>query len=192
MSRNDDLKDLGNLPRETAPPPEIEERVVSALRREGLLGRARKRAPRGTRRRLATAASILVAALGGWVARGWADAAPPPPEGTREFLVLLSEPEALETTKSTAELVDEYRRWAGELASEGLLVSARRLTEGGVSLAAGLAAPAALSPQASQSQATGYFVIRAESLAGAVERVEDCPHLRYGGAISVREVARDG
>lgn len=191
MTRNDDLKDLGNLPRESDPPPEVEERVVAALRDEGLIGRAREPRARTPGLRFAMAATVVMAALGGWMARGLADSAPLPPEGTREYLVLLSEPEGLDTTKSGPELVDEYRQWGGRLGREGRLVTARRLLDGGRRLTDGSAAPVALSVHTSQSQATGFFLIRAESWEQAADLVQDSPHLRYGGVISLREVAVD-
>jgi hypothetical protein len=34
---------------------------------------------------------------------------------------------------------------------------------------------------------TGYTIISADSLAAAVEKVEDHPHLKYGGQVSVHE-----
>ncbi len=189
MSRNDELTDLGNLPREFEPPTELEERVVAALREDGLIEESRRPPARSVRLRWAMAAAFVVAALGGWVARGLVDSAPAPPVGTREYLLLLTEPSGLATDKSLAELVSEYREWGRRMGEEGRLVAARRLLEGGRRLSGDGADVMPLSAKASQLEATGFFLVRADSWEDAVALAKDGPHLVYGGEISLREVA---
>lgn len=194
LDEQDDLKALGNLPRKTEPPPELEEKVVAALRQRDLIA-ASSGAAADTRSgrwgRWPLAAALLIAALGGWIGRGLVPSAEPRSERGREFLVLLSEPNGLRTTKSTPELVGEYGRWASDLADAGRLVSGRHLAEGGRRLSTG-ANGLTLSEGDQPVLATGFFLIRADSWDEAVDLVDDCPHLAYGGEISLRQIARDG
>jgi hypothetical protein len=154
------------------------------------------------------AAGLVLAALGGWVARDVVGTPPPPgtpppvaePAG-REYLLLLTEPDGLDIDRPLTELVAEYRGWAGELAAEDRMVTGRRLEHGARRLApgseppasgiAGSPAPPAVATVAPADAATGFFLVRATSLDEAVDLAAGCPHLRYGGRITVSEVARD-
>jgi hypothetical protein len=80
------------------------------------------------------------------------------------------------------------------LAGRGRLVTAARLSGDGRLLASPApgAAIAAADTAATANPVTGFFVIRAAGLAEAVEIARGCPHLAYGGEISVRPVARPG
>ena len=106
-------------------------------------------------------------------------------------MLLLAVSSGTATTESQRELVAEYREWALGLVRDGHLVSAARLRQGGVRLAADAGGELQRSDEAAWTQATGYFVVRASSREEAVALVADCPHLAYGGEVSVREVARD-
>lgn len=195
MSSKDDrdLDELRSLPRTAAPPPAIEERVIGALRARRLIverpaSRPRLR-DRPHMRGLALAASLVIAVLAGWLARGlYEPAATPFPARERQYLVLLSEPSGLATEKPIPELVAEYRDWALALAERGHLVSGARLEHHGVRLASDRGGDI-YRRDADWRQATGYFVIRASSYDQAAALVADCPHLAYGGEISLRQLA---
>jgi hypothetical protein len=177
---------LGELPREIRPRPELEERVVAKLRERGLIGHVlSRRSPW----RLA-AAACLVGLLAGWLAHGLAARTPvplPTPESSGErFLLLLSEPTPLATSKPASSLVAEYAAWARRLAAEGRLVAAERLLDGGRSLPP--SAPELPSPGGADP-VTGFFLVNAAGWDEALALASTCPHLAYGGRITVRQVA---
>ena len=185
---DNDLDELRQLAQEVEPPTEVEERVVAALKHEGLIDESRS----GTaswRSRMAIAASLLVAVLGGWFARGAIDRAPTP-VAVQEYLLVLSEPHGLATDKPTEQLVAEYADWARGLAREGRLVSARRLGRKTRGLRLASAGDLETTTSWEPHLATGFFLVRADSLEEAAELASDCPHLGYGGEIRVTEVAR--
>lgn len=193
---------LRELPRQTSPPPELEERVVAELRERGLLApsTARATAPPATRlptRRQAhllagrlAAAVGLVGLLAGWWAHALVARTPAPfasaDRGGERFLLLLSEPNGLATSRPTAALVAEYAAWAHQLESEGRLVAAERLLDGGRSL------PRSTSEALAKDDAsavTGFFVVEAAGWDEALKLAASCPHLAYGGRITVRQAA---
>ena len=184
----DDLETLRAAARDVDPPPEVEDRVVAALRERSLIGTSGPSTGPSRGPRWAMAAALVVGVLGGWVARGVASGEGGE-GGARAYLVALTEPDGLRTEKSVSELVDEYRRWAGGLRDDGHLVAGRRLLPGGRHLSG---ASTAAAPDPPASPPTGFFLIRAETWDEAEGLLSDCPHLAYGGDISLWEVARDG
>jgi hypothetical protein len=186
-----ELPELDALPSEMEPPPEIEERVVSVLKQRGLIGASRGPSHRAPWWQLAAAA--LIAATLTWFGRGLIEPTAPPADAPviaqQEYLLLLNEPEALQTTKPEAELVEEYRAWAIDLAGQGRLIDTGKLAPRGETLrptlTAGTRAPTS-TPTEDLDTISGYFLVRANSWDEALELARTCPHLAYGGEISVR------
>ena len=83
FDEHDDLKDLRGLKREAEPPRELEERVVAALRERELIASAPSAGGAGGRSYWAVAAAVVIAALGGWVARGVMGTVPTPSDAGR-------------------------------------------------------------------------------------------------------------
>jgi len=189
---DDDLQELNQLAHAEAPPPDLEDRVVAALHERSLVNTRGNRGATATGKHWQVAAAVLLAAVGGWIARGFAATDASPVERGREYLVLFAEPHPLVTSKSTEELVVEYRDWGLGLAERGHLVTGRRLLSEGVRLSTRRDGSVSERPEGSLAEATGFFLIRAESQRDAIDLVSDTPHLDYGGEISLREVARDG
>jgi len=189
-SRGPDLpQQLGDLPTETEVPPDLEERTVRRLRARGLLaepGRARQH--RATTTPWWALAACLAGALGGWLARGYGTSiAPHPggdPAGGQRFVLLLSEITPLETAKSRSELVAEYRGWAQHLARQGRLVAAERLIAGARRLGR-----VGEGPETGVEAVTGLFLVVADDWGEALAVASSCPHLAYGGGITVRRAA---
>ena len=197
FDENDDLRELRELPREVEPPADLEDRLVASLRDRGLIEDSALPVESGRRvgaggARWAMAAGLMIAALGGWVGRGLMDAAPTSKVGSKEYLVLFAEPNGLQTTKSIPELVEEYSQWGADLGAQGRMVAGRRLEDGSRRLLTDSAGEIATSSEDPLVEATGFFLIRADSWDEAVDLMADSPHLAYGGEISLREVARDG
>jgi len=178
-----ELTELDALSPEMEPSPEVEERLVGALRKRGLLADSPLR-PISAWWQLA--AVVLIAATVGWVGRGLIEPPGLQPTTGREFLLILSEPEALRTTKPEAELVEEYRGWASKLSRQGGLVHSGKLVSGGHLLTSSVETRQPLVTDGGLDTVTGYFQVRAGSWDEALELARTCPHLAYGGEISVR------
>jgi hypothetical protein len=180
---------LGRLVREKAPPPDLEERVVGALKSAGLL-RTRRRsvwssgAPRAA---LAVAASLLFFVLGALAGARWVSE--PEQSGAPQFMLVLrsapgrSEPLA---TDEVTRRVREYGDWAGRLRQQGVRVEGERLARE----ARFLRGATASENNPGAEVIAGYFLIEARDYEQAVQLAEGCPHLKYGGTIEVRQIAR--
>lgn len=174
----DERRRLDALPRELAPPAQLEDRVAQALRDRGGLGPSRPWTLRGTVA-VAAALVLLVAGFGAGRVTHPADALPAPPH----YLLLLYEGPGFDPDgRSEAELVQEYRDWAGRLAGQGRLIEARKLA--GVEHRLG---PATVVEASTQSLG-GFFLVAARDDTHALEIARDSPHARYGGTIVVRPV----
>lgn len=184
----DELRELEKLPSEVEPPAALEEKLVGVLKREGLI----EAPPAKGLSPWLMAAACLVAALIGWTARGFQPAATGAVAEGASFLILLSEPEPLQTSKPMAELVAEYGAWAGGLAEENRLLAAGHLTPERMRLSSiRRPSPGELS-ELDLDTLTGFFVVRADSLAQAAKIAETSPHIGYGGEIAVRAIAPPG
>jgi hypothetical protein len=106
-------------------------------------------------------------------------------------MLLLYEDDSFEAPAPGAEqaYVEEYSRWAAELARRGELVSGAELLPGGALLGPGAAdASSAEVDGKGAGRLTGYFMVRAPTLARAVEIAATCPHLTHRGRIAIRPV----
>jgi hypothetical protein len=74
---------------------------------------------------------------------------------------------------------EEYRSWAIELRRRGHLVRAERLGSETRTLG---------SRQTGATDTSGFFLIRAATIAEATALARECPHLRHGGTVTVRSV----
>lgn len=174
------------LPTELSPRPEVEERIVAALSARGLIRTSWTRSRFAAR--LATVAAGLALVAAGFAAgRGSAGRATSPSAEPRFALFLLRGSESLpENPREEAGRVDEYRSWARGLAGAGRFVSGEKLEDRGEAL--GVAAGAVASPP--EDEVRGFFVISAENFEDALAIARQCPHLRHGGRILVRPIAR--
>lgn len=177
-------KAMAALPKQRDPGPEVEDRIVEALRARGLV-RARRRP--GAWLPFAAAAAGLLLALGGY-AVGRASSTPAEPSAPRFVLLLLRGEERLPDDAShEAGRVAEYREWARGLARGGRYVSGEKLEDRGERLVSA-SGPAGEAVPTSE-ELRGFFIISAASFEDALSVARRCPHLRYGGAILVRPIA---
>jgi hypothetical protein len=169
------------LPRTTALPAGLEERVAAAVGR----GEARRAGP-GPLRWLAAAGLAGVFFTLGYAASRIHPAPLIAPQGAR-YLLLLRETAEFRppADRAGSALVAEYRTWARELRRRGALELGEQLADDGALLAA---ESAAAPPPADGGKIVGLFVVRAPSLAGALAMAKSCPHMRYGGRIEVRPI----
>jgi len=88
---------------------------------------------------------------------------------------------AAREAEEEAARVEEYSSWARAQAGSGSLLAGEKLKDE----ERVLSAPGA---HEGPTRATGYFVVAAPDLEGAVAVARTCPHLRHGGGIVVRPI----
>jgi len=167
---------LRALERDVPPPPELEERIATALSREGLLRRPRRAAP-------VAAAAVLFAAglaVGLLVARPRAAA----PSGARYVMLLESPADERSTGVQEDVRVTAIVDWARRQRAAGTKLSGEKLTDGGYAVtAAGVealpAAPYVLG---------GYFIVSARDDEEATRIAASHPLVRWGGRILLRRI----
>ena len=180
---------LKELPRELSPGPELEERIVAALARRGLVAPSspfRRPAARGARALAALAAGILLVAAGVWIGRALpVRSAHAAAEASPRFVLFLLRGAESDRAEDESARVAEYRAWAREIAASGRAVAGEKLDDRAERVGAPDEAPAA--PPGEEIR--GYFVISAPSLDDAIAVARGCPHLKHGGRIVVRPIA---
>jgi hypothetical protein len=144
----------------------LEERTLAALRDAGLLR------PRRNWTALSIAAAVVVGFLAGALTPGLQR----PPE--REFLLLLRGDAGATTAAAVQERVREYRDWASRVDAP---IDGEKLVETATILG---------NARDRGDRIGGFFRVAAPSLEEARAIASSCPHLRHGGWIEVREIAR--
>lgn len=116
-----------------------------------------------------------------------------------QFLLLLHESPTDSDELSPGEIqkiIEEYGRWRDELEAKGRLVGSHKLCDdGGKHVVADNGQLRITDGPFSESKEVvgGYFMIEAETYEEAIEISRDCPHLRFGGRIEIRQIdALDG
>lgn len=169
------LAALRGLPREVAPPLELEGTTVSALRRAGLLRRRRE-----PRLWLVAAGLVLAAFSAGQLTAGRFSSAPLLPT---HALVLYGGSTGGDSAGHAVRAA-EYGAWAGARHADGVVVGGEAFGEGGA-LIASTAGEVSTAPT---DAPVGFFLVRAPSADAATRLARECPHLKYGGRIVVRAI----
>ncbi|HJU76237.1 MAG TPA: hypothetical protein VJ717_21025 [Gemmatimonadaceae bacterium] len=169
----DALDELRELPREVAPDAKVQDRVIGALRAEGLLR------PPAVRRSvipwlLAAGVAVVAFGLGTIVGSSSGEAA-----SDATFALMLYGGRTGSDSLEHAQRAAEYRQWAGATHATGRVI-------GGEALGDSVRAFGA--PVQASGDLVGYFLIIAPDRAAAVRLASGCPHIRYGGTVVVREV----
>jgi hypothetical protein len=168
---------LAALDAAETPPPELESRVVAALRERGLIRAGRPRAPWRS-----IAAAIAALAIGIGVGRATARAGRSAATPARTFVLLLYPGAGLDPAPGAEQdRVEEYGLWARGLAAQGRMVLGEKLKDGARLFGSE-------PPDASPGALQGFFLIRAETLEEAEGIARTCPHRGRGGTIALREV----
>jgi hypothetical protein len=190
MNSDDRDSNLLRLPNEIEPPPGVEDRLVSELRRRGHLRAPRRFSPAWTR---AAAAALLLVVFGSGFALG-VSANPfgaPSPSSERShgsrYLLLLSSGETSGDAAAAEARAGEYAAWARELGGRGQLVAADELSD--VEWTLDGETPAEFHSGAPTTQRpNGFFLLRARDDVEARAIAASCPHLRHGGQLSLRPI----
>ncbi len=171
------LDELASIAKEMAPPPELEHRVATALRKESLLR------PQPVSWAWRTAAALVLVTGGIVVGRLTAPASGaaivPPQSSTPRFLLMLTDGD---TSGDDVERAARYRSWASEQRSAGRAITGERLAP------TGLAVVRAGSGPVVTPDVQGYFVVSAASIEDAATVARSSPHVQSGGMIIVRPI----
>lgn len=115
-----------------------------------------------------------------------------------EFILLLHETPADFASVSPDEIqaiIQEYTAWRDKIAKEGRYAGSNKLKdEGGRHLSSHNNQFRVVDgPYAEAKEIMGgYFIIKATGYDEAVEIAKNCPHLKYGGWIELREIEQLG
>lgn len=185
----DRLAIFDGLPPEEEPSPALEQRVVAALREQGLLrppGRL-KVVPR-LAAALAAGAVLLAAGwlagsiLGGTIPSPGAAPSTAIPQPTHALLLHAGDGyRAAPTPAAARRRVDEYRAWARHESRAGRLTGGYKLVHDAEVVSAG-------GGSSSAGDIQGLFLIVAQDMNAAVAVARGCPHVLYGGAVEVRAI----
>lgn len=110
------------------------------------------------------------------------------------FLLLLHEAPADFSGVSAEEIqgiIAEYSAWRDDLIARNLFVGGQKLKdEGGRNLTANKGNVQVVDGPYSEAKEVlgGFFMIEADDYDGAVAISKECPHLKYGGRIELREI----
>lgn len=170
------LDEVRDLPREVMPNRDLEERTVAALRARALV--RERRMPWALRPAgWLLAATFVVAAFVAGFAAGRLRSVSPPPEASFA-LMLYGEIGGDSATQMQRAL--EYGRWARAAHEGGRVLGGEAL--GGHVSDVGAAAVAG------GDELVGFFLIQATDRQAAARMAADCPHVKYGGRVVVREI----
>ncbi|HVR08608.1 MAG TPA: hypothetical protein VMW75_11220 [Thermoanaerobaculia bacterium] len=171
--------ELAALLRQSAPPKDLERRVIGRLVTAGLIGR--RRAPVAHRSWL-LAAGLALLAVGFGLGRWQAPSSNSGP--MHRYLLLMHEDASFRPNRPPAALRAEVGRWARRLERAGELVEGDRL-----GLQGHLVTPSGQETGLAPGDViSGFFVIRAVSDERALAIALTCPHLAFGGHIELRRI----
>jgi hypothetical protein len=180
-------RELARLPRELAPPPGLEARVVAALRERGWLAAVRPR-PIPWRLGGAVAAGLALLVAGIWLGRQGANGGHPP--AAPSYLLMLRPGADFNRERlSDARMTDETVLWARTVLGVRRYVISNKLEMGGWVVTPSRVA--GLSPVDLRDAPDGFFLIRAASDREALGIARSCPFLKWGGRIEVRRIHPD-
>lgn len=190
MQSPEEARRFAALPRERAPADSLENRIVSTLKSKGLI-RMTTSTRFWTLPRLAGALSAAVVLLaigfgmGRWQSRPAHDRA----EQSMFVLFLYHSPAMAPGDSSRAV---EYSNWAKSIRQSQRTISGEKLEDGGRVLRREQGQVAIRDGYLTdeKNMLGGYFLIQAANYEEAAKIAASCPHLKHGGVIELRQIAR--
>jgi hypothetical protein len=177
-----DRQDVSDLP------PALEDRLIRALREEGLVN-SRLSAFRAARRLATFAVAMSLAAGTGWFigGRGSAVEAAAPPASQLYALLIYSDDRyhPITSAAGASARAREYGDWGRDRQYRDPGSGVRFLE--GMRLGGAAAVLGAETPPEG-SQPAGFFLVQASDESRAVDEARTHPHLKYGGVLVVRRV----
>lgn len=115
----------------------------------------------------------------------------PPANSVSVFILLLHEDVGFKNLPDKAAQVQEHRVWADNLGKAGQLVDAARIKDDGMTSGSKNTRKITAAELPGKGMGVArYFIIRAADAMEASKIASTCPHIRYGGVVSVRELER--
>ncbi len=176
------------LQRERMPPVALEEKTISALKARGLLHAESTATGRGWPKFAVAMSAAAACLLLGFVLGRWRPAPATPHAASSLFVLFLYGGDSESVHEESH--VQEYSAWIQSIAQAGRLANGEKLKASGRVLRKidGQLQLHDLPRANSAGMLGGYFIIAAENYEEALKIAADCPHLKYGGAIELREV----
>jgi hypothetical protein len=180
------------LDRKKIPPHFLEERIVHALKEANLIR------PRVTWRTSAIKIGSAVAASVALLIIGltfgvWWKSIPATNQKLPEFMLVLQASPQESPNRSAEDVlrsVREYSAWAATIRKQGVLVDGEKLTNDGRILTMIDGRPVVYDApnDPKKGRIAGYFLIHALDYQQAETIAKDCPHLKTGGTIELRQI----
>jgi hypothetical protein len=161
------------------PPSYLEDKVVDALKKEGLI---KKKYTMNVyiRYAAAIAASVIIFFIGNIVGKqAGQTAAIDPANG---YIMILKEDAGFQPG-DPMEMFEEYAKWMNDLAAKGVKITGQELKNEALEVTA---TNTTSLDGSNGRKTTGYFVIETASEEEALAVVKDNPHLKYGGIIELK------
>lgn len=182
---------FAKLSKERQPPRRVEIGTIAALKEEDLIRASWfERHSRPLAIGTAVFASLAFFAIGILLGLRWQTTSSSLISMEPEFVLLLRNSAQPATPNEESQRVKEYSSWAGNIRAQGQLREGEKLNDEARLLEMrgdSLAVTQAMTDTA-QNAVAGFFVIRASDYEHAVEIAKSCPHLKYGGAIEIRQI----
>ena len=111
-----------------------------------------------------------------------------------QFLLFLLDPTTDDSTMSPEQIqaiINEYHAWSQKMGEAGKLVGGEKLKNDGGKILTGWESELSITdgPLAEVKEVIGgFFLVEASDYEEALALSMDCPHLKFGGTIEVREV----
>jgi hypothetical protein len=186
--RAEERKTFAALRRVHMPPPELEEKIVLALRGQGLVHLTPGFRIWTLPRAAGALATVMLFGVLGFGLGKWQSNTPEIAAGQSLFVLFLYDGD--ESSGDEAKQVIEYGNWAMHVSRAGTMITGEKLKYDGLVLrvANGHLETRELAGEPRNIALGGYFLIAAKDLEEASRIAASCPHLKYGGTIAVREI----
>jgi hypothetical protein len=166
----------------------LERKIVKALKTEGLIRENAKR-PAFNLWKFAAAAVFLVAlfAAGFWAGQNSKNAREMATR-TQVFALFLYEPVGI--FQNNVDHAQEYSAWIRTIRTRGRLAGGEKLKESGrtIQINKGKLLIDQHPLRSKELPMGGYFLLQADSYEDALNIATQCPHLKYGGVIEIRQI----
>lgn len=184
---------LSKLSKEKLPPHHVEMRTLEALRESQLIRVSFfQRHSRPLLISFVVLVSITFFGLGILLGQRWKSVASIAQTESQFMLLLRNSAQAGQPASATERLqrVKEYSSWAGNMRDQGLLRQGEKLKDEAETLQV-MDNQLVVTPsttEADRNAVAGFFIINARDYQHAVDIARNCPHLKYGGAIEIRQI----
>src|SRR6266852_654237 len=188
---NEEREAFAALDRKKIPPHFLEERIVRALKESNLIRSQVVWRTNVIKIGSAVAASVALLMIGLTLGVWW-KSIPAANQKLPEFMLVLQAAPQEPPNRSSEDVVRsvrEYSAWAAKMRQQGLLVAGEKLTSDGRLLTMIDGRPVVSeAPKDPKGRIAGYFLIHARDYQQAESIAQDCPHLKTGGTIELRQI----